>query len=423
MDEVKEELLRCAQRIIDSNSSNQIVSDVANQTFAPSISRDQLSGLYSGLASKMGEFDWSEAKVSSETVQELCYGLRRTLDNCLPHLWNGNGHNAASAILNSFYYCEKFLDTRFKISGDRIYLAGKTLESLSAVLNGLPDAVELEGRISNIVAANDFVDYLNEERPKVEELVKKLSGDALSAENLNTESWRYKEEIERQSSGMGGYLLEAEKIIDRCQVALGISTSHGLAVAFEDKSNSLNKSIRYWVGGLFAALIVGAGLGAFHVHELLSPSAVALGGSALWFRSILAALSLAGPIWFAWLATKQIGEKFKLSEDYAYKASMSKAYEGYLREADKLGDGYKDRLFSSALSRLDEQPLRFVEHKSYGSPWHEFLASDTVKEAIRVAPEFAAAIMQQAKDVVKKKGDEKKEEEKDDKEKKDVSEG
>lgn len=107
-------------------------------------------------------------------------------------------------------------------------------------------------------------------------------------------------------------------------------------------------------------------------------------------------LSVAAPVWFAWLATKQIGQRFRLSEDYALKASVSRAYEGYRQEAHRIDEDLEARLLESALARLDEQPLRLVESDSHGSPWHELLASDVVKQAIRAVPGFAEQIKDSA---------------------------
>jgi hypothetical protein len=51
---------------------------------------------------------------------------------------------------------------------------------------------------------------------------------------------------------------------------------------------------------------------------------------------VLSLLSIGAPIWLAWQATKQIGQRFRLSEDYAFKASISRAYEGFRREAARI---------------------------------------------------------------------------------------
>ena len=103
-------------------------------------------------------------------------------------------------------------------------------------------------------------------------------------------------------------------------------------------------------------------------------------------------------MWFAWLATKQIGQRFRLAEDYAFKASVSRAYEGYRREAENIDPAFVSRLFASALSRLDEQPLRLVETATHGSPWHELASSDLIRKATESIPEFTASVAQLAKD-------------------------
>jgi len=81
------------------------------------------------------------------------------------------------------------------------------------------------------------------------------------------------------------------------------------------------------------------------------------------------------------MSTKQINQRFKLAEDYAYKASVAKAYEGYKNEACKVSDGeFEKRLFDSALSRLEEAPLRFVKDEDHTTPWTEMLNSKSFQK-------------------------------------------
>ena len=54
------------------------------------------------------------------------------------------------------------------------------------------------------------------------------------------------------------------------------------------------------------------------------------------------------------------------------------------------------RLLASALTRLDELPLRLVEPDSHGSPWHELASSDLVKDAMRAVPGFAGQVKELA---------------------------
>ena len=96
------------------------------------------------------------------------------------------------------------------------------------------------------------------------------------------------------------------------------------------------------------------------------------------------------------MATKQIGQRFRLAEDYAFKASISRAYEGFRREAARVDKDMEARLLASALTRLDELPLRLVETDSHGSPWHELASSDLVKDAMRAIPGFAGQVKELA---------------------------
>ncbi|MDM2743019.1 hypothetical protein [Citrobacter sp. Cu096] len=173
---------------------------------------------------------------------------------------------------------------------------------------------------------------------------------------------------------------EAQGYINKCEEAFRTTTSKGLAGAFQDKAEKLNRSIRWWVGGLIGALVAGAAVGYTRLHALeaylSNPDS---SGIKLTIQLLLSILSVGAPLWFAWLATKQIGQRFRLAEDYEFKASVSKAYEGYRREAVQLDSDFTQRLFGNALTRLEEPPLRFVEEATHSSPIMEMLSSENFK--------------------------------------------
>ncbi len=183
--------------------------------------------------------------------------------------------------------------------------------------------------------------------------------------------------------------------IDKCEEAFRTTTSKGLAGAFENKAIKLNKSIRWWVAGLTTSLILGAIVGYLRLNALevflASPD---ISTFKLATQLLLSMLSIGAPIWFAWLATKQIGQRFRLAEDYEYKASVSKAYEGYRREALNLDGNFTERLFDNALTRLEEPPLRFVEVDSHSSPIMEIICSDNFKKFIENGDEKVNLILE-----------------------------
>lgn len=176
-------------------------------------------------------------------------------------------------------------------------------------------------------------------------------------------------------------------------MAYSAATSVGLAAAFAERSKDLNDSMMQWVVGLIVALVAGSYFGSWQLRALselikvpeASPSIIVL-------NLLLALLSVGAPVWFAWLATKQIGQRFRLAEDYAFKASISRAYEGFRREAARFDEDMEAKLLTSALTRLDELPLRLVETDSHGSPWHELASSAVVKQAMKAVPNFAEQV-------------------------------
>ncbi|MEI7000172.1 hypothetical protein ACOQJ6_32425, partial [Klebsiella pneumoniae] len=96
---------------------------------------------------------------------------------------------------------------------------------------------------------------------------------------------------------------EAQGYINKCEEAFRTTTSKGLAGAFQDKAEKLNRSIRWWVGGLVGALVAGAAVGYTRLHALeaylSNPDS---SGIKLIIQLILSILSVGAPLWFAWLA-------------------------------------------------------------------------------------------------------------------------
>lgn len=168
---------------------------------------------------------------------------------------------------------------------------------------------------------------------------------------------------------------EASALVANCEEAYRITTTKGLAGAFDQRAKFLNTSMWVWVAGLMGALIAVALIGQNRVSALTQ----VLAGDPKWgtvtLNFLLSAISVGAPLWFAWVSTKQIGQRFRLAEDYGFKASVAKAYEGYRKEAARIDEDFEAKLFSIALTRLDEAPLRTVESGTPGSPWHELFST------------------------------------------------
>ena len=266
----------------------------------------------------------------------------------------------------------------------------RRVRAVQAELDQLaPNLGQLSKQIDDIQSAHKVADSLPidlQALSEAREKVSKLTVEAAVIEEKLRKAWD-------DSEGYLGWIKknneEARKLIALCEAAYQITTTKGLAGAFDQRAGKLEWSMWTWVAGLVIALGIGSLIGANRL-EILSAALQApspnWGGIAI--QAVLSLLSVGAPLWFAWLATKQVGQRFRLAQDYAFKATVAKAYEGYRKEAARIDPDFEHRLFGSALTRLDEAPLRLIETGTHGSPWHELANSQAVRRTFDAAPEF-----------------------------------
>lgn len=356
--------------------------------------------------------------VRSMEVETLTPGQVQRVDDCrqrlaflrgntVPNMWP-NANQAVSAMLNTLWAVRRILDKAFPAPAaeDMSKEARRLRTKLRAVEAELaeiePRTGALDTTLTRIEDAYEAADKLPTDLATLEEKRRQLAGierDILRAqgviEGVRTEAGiasKNLKEVER----------EAKEALVKCHAAYSASTSIGLAAAFSERSSSLGKSLYFWVFALVVSLGGGAYWGSEHARDLVS--ALSLRDTdriAVAMNAFMLLMSVGAPVWFAWVATKQIGQRFRLAEDYAFKASISRAYEGYKRETREVDRALEAKLLSSALSRLDEEPLRVVDSNTHGSPMHELVASEAIREAIRAVPNFAERLTEFARSSVK----------------------
>ena len=367
----------------------------------PGITRNELSEAASSLSSLIQERGMDEIESNEVRLQDYVRRLAFVRTNMISNIW-GNAAVAVPNYLATLDALKQAVEPVLKTdtgAARSIALITQTARAMEARLNELqPRSVNLLSMVERIEHAYEAADKLpidlqalTESHQKILEMLKSAEKDRVAIEVELKRAEKYTSDLENSSE-------QAKTIADRCQSVYAAATSQGLAAAFSKRSKVLNDSIWFWVIGLVAALIMGSLFGSNQLHqlaELMKLRDVSTGTIAV--NLILSLLSVGAPIWFGWLATKQIGQRFRLSEDYAFKASISQAYEGYRREAARIDKDMEARLLASALTRLDEQPLRLIETASHGSPWHEILSSDLIKEAVKTVPGFTNQVLDIAK--------------------------
>ncbi len=275
------------------------------------------------------------------------------------------------------------------------------LRSLEARLAALePRSMEVENKITDIEAAHAAAEQLPEDlaelaakRDKVQEIADTVQGLLEDSSNAAGAIENLRDQSVEARRGISDSEDMAKKLISRSEQALRGSTGVGLAKSFETRQESLAVAGKFWVGGLVGALVAAIAIGAWRVWTLQNLLTNESSPQIVWMNVILTLFGIGGPIWFAWLSTKQISVNFKLAEDYAFKAAVSKAYEGYRSEAISIDPALQERLFASALDRFEESPIRLMEKEAHSSPLQELLANPAIRKGLEGIPGIADKII------------------------------
>lgn len=387
--------------------ANQIIAVWAADTtylegigwMGPAFNRNDLASFATILSSDLRDPSLQFTQGQLDIAKRITPTIDIFRSSTVPQMSNSNIGQAIPAYINTINFLRNQLLPRFpakmldwtNVEEAKQIPASIVRRAIAAdkILNKYePQLADVSNKIEKINEAYSVSDEL----PIVLDQLNSAKEDYLkSTKEINTllaQAQVSETAIKKLHEKMVASQVEAEKIVQRCNDSFKATTSIGLAGAFETKANDLYWSMRWWVVILVLALIGGSVIG-WHNLDILNTALSS--ETIIWpvvaIRSVFSLLSLGAPLWLAWLATKQIGQRFRLAEDYAFKASISKAYEGYRQEAARLDPAFESRLFGSALTRLDEAPLRLVETHSHGGPLHEVANSEALQKVIAMFPD------------------------------------
>ena len=346
-------------------------------------------------AASIEELEPDQSALAQEAVRRLSL-----LQGTVQYLFNGNGVQALPpyfATLDSIRrQFDSLLGWRSVKSEEMPAAIARRLRSVDAQISRLaPRAASIQSQMDAIERAHETALALPEDMESLSEARREIASASDKVTELTAKIVEKEEVASGRLSNIKEKEEEANRIIALCEEAYRASTTRGLASAFDQRAEKLNDTMHGWVLGLVLALVTGVTIGYFRItalNDLLAQPTDRW--PALLVHLAVSTLSLGAPVWFAWIATKQIGQRFRLAEDYAFKAAVARAYEGYRTEAARIDEGLENRLFSSALDRLDEAPLRLIESTAHGSPFHEFLSSDAFKKALASQPDLGTKLIE-----------------------------
>jgi hypothetical protein len=410
--DVESALTQLRAAVLKIPVTNHFGSQWNNWSF-PAITKDDMVVAIDDLLSPLREGGDKVDDDDADGLKDWPSRLTFVRTQTLPQLTQGNAGQASMAFFETLRALARGFDNiglgpqtaeeQRSIAADLKKLRAR-VQAMAARLNEVePTSMKLADLVQRIESANEAADRLPLELADLETAAGRLTkasaeiaaakdaaGDAASRAIRHADT-----ALQKQG--------EVDGLIKQSRELLRASTSVGLAAAFEVRSAALGASIRWWVGGLAASLLLGGAMAFWRLSEiakLLDRTSVPIGTVLL--NLLLSVMTVGGAVWFSWLATKQIGQRFRLSEDYAFKASVSKAYEGYRTEAVNVDKALVQRLLGSALDRLDELPLRTMDKDSHGSPMAELLNSRVMRDALKLAPELVSRFRAEAAATVKK---------------------
>jgi len=387
-------LTALSQAVRTQSVDERPIGELIGAWTVPTVSPVQLADLAANMAQELKTEKLEDiSPVDSKLILSLSKSISDLTPQIVPNLLNGNAPVTVPAYLATLSYVSSALAPilGWKVIRNRNALPQSVAARLAAtqerIDNLIGDASDFEVKVTKI---NDAFETAEELPETLDSLRKANAAIRVASDEANQHFGRIKDldklAKERISSIEDAHD-EATRLAENCGEAYRITTSIGLAASFDERAKSLNISIRLWVAGLAMALIAVAIIG-YTRRDILddlfkSPSPL---WSVIMAKSFISFLAISPAIWFAWLATKQIGQRFRMAEDYAFKASVAKAYEGYRREAARLDPAFEAQLFESALVRVDEAPLRLIESHSHGSPLQDLLQTAEFRSALETVP-------------------------------------
>ena len=247
----------------------------------------------------------------------------QSLSDTVPYLFNGNSDRALVVISETINWVSTILEP---FLGWQILQHNKAMpatlarriRSINAELDILaPEKEKLQHQLQLIQSVYETAESLPIDEQRLKEAMARVERLSVDSAKLFGKTEEHNKNAEKSVAQITDLQKEADALVQQCQEAYRTTTTQSLAAAFDQRAKSLNWSIRGWVALLLVALLGGAILGMRRVELLstiLAQKDVQWG--AVWVQITLSLFSVGAPVWFAWLATKQIGQRFRLAGDY-----------------------------------------------------------------------------------------------------------
>lgn len=158
------------------------------------------------------------------------------------------------------------------------------------------------------------------------------------------------------------------------------ATTVGLSKAYEDKANSYSRPNIYWLLGFFAsvvAVICILWISLYDVNKHFFTNIVNLENQGnqmiieyFIIKSVIRLGIITSLVWVATFTGKRYSQNKRLSEEYSYKATFAKSFEGYRKRAEELDQlnetrDLSDKLMTNMIEMSAFNPVKTMESNSH----------------------------------------------------------
>ncbi|MBI3584770.1 MAG: hypothetical protein HY096_12615 [Nitrospinae bacterium] len=202
--------------------------------------------------------------------------------------------------------------------------------------------------------AKDYVTSISATNEKVEAWATEIDKLAKKSEELRTN-------INQQEKELNTIIGRTEETHKQVESLLPGAASAGLASAFLQRKKEIAESKKYWIAAFICSL-----LGLLVMVIWMIKIFPEQRGNTDWWIFFLQRAPLSFPlIWLGWFFGRNYGHIVRLEEDYAFKESISRSFEGYKKQMQEVSpEGSLPQLCNNTISILSEPPLRVFDRKT-----------------------------------------------------------
>jgi len=240
------------QKVTQSWSDDRTMREVYGWHH-PAVDRHDLARMAWDLAGRIRSADRQDISEDDEPyLSDFPRRLNLLHVETLPYMFNGNGHQAIPAYTGTLEVLSNLLGlTNVWVTGPESRMMpapmARRLRSYNATLDQLaPDSEKLRTQIAQIEAATAAAESLPTDLEDLAQARKKVEKTATDASEL----WGKLEERDREVQKLLAQVKQheevAKKLVDQCEQAYRITTTKGLAAAFDQRAFKMAFSMWVW---------------------------------------------------------------------------------------------------------------------------------------------------------------------------------